>query len=89
MTARPKYAPLGRYLAEQPPEIREVTLTLAEIERIIGAPLPAQARMVRWWNSGRAARHAQAWLLAGWRVGRKALWMTPPTVTFVRADSTA
>ena len=85
----PKYAPLTRYLAAQPPDVSEVTLTVPQIEAIIGAPLPPQARTVRWWNSGRAARPPQAWLSVGWRVGRKALWMTPPTVTFVRSDTIA
>ena len=84
-----KYAPLTAYLVAQPPDVSEVTLTLPEIEAIIGAPLPAQARTVRWWNSGLAARHPQAWLAVGWRVGRKALWMTPPAVTFVRSDTIA
>ncbi len=43
----PKYAPLTRYLAAQPPGVSEVTLTLPEIEAIIGAPLPSQARTLR------------------------------------------
>ncbi len=85
MAPRFKYAPLGRYLADQPPQVREVPLMLTEMGCIIGAPLPPSARARMWWsNSRRSSSHAWAWLDAGWRVGRFNRWLADPTVTFVR-----
>lgn len=34
------YAPLGEYLARLPSSTREVTLSFAEVEKIIGQDLP-------------------------------------------------
>ena len=80
-----KYAPLGRYLTGQPPDVRELMLTLSEIERIIDAPLPRSARTwVAWSNSPRTTAHAWVWLDAGWRVRRLNWRLADPTVTFVR-----
>jgi hypothetical protein len=45
-----KYEPLTRFLATL--AVDEVTLTLAEIEQIIGAPLPASARQPAYWSNG-------------------------------------
>ena len=78
-----KYDLLVRYLAAQPGD--RVTLTLAEVEAIIGGPLPTGARRRDWWHStpGRSAMgpvvHA-----AGWRVRLDAFWGRTPVVTFVR-----
>ena len=84
-----KYTPLGRFLADQPPTITTITLTFAEIERLIGGPLPRSARRGQGWsNSLRATKHAWVWLDAGWRVKHKSVWLAEPTVTFVRADTT-
>lgn len=44
-----KYDPLARYLATYPGD--RVTLTLAEIEAIVGAPLPPGARQRKWWQN--------------------------------------
>jgi DNA-binding transcriptional regulator YiaG len=60
-----KYYPLHQYLRQsgQP----EVTITLAEIEALIGK-LPASARSSRgWWgNRGPGAAQALAWMNAGY-----------------------
>jgi hypothetical protein len=84
-----RYHPLTRYLAGLTAD--EVTLTFAEIEAIIGAPLPAAARVRSWWANTRAFGQGRAWLGASWRVARASLRPVPPTVTFarVRSDTTA
>ncbi len=84
-----KYDPLVRYLMTQPGD--RVTLTFAEIEAVIGAPLPASARLRRWWHMGLlspiAPRHVvQA---AGWRIVLDGFWGREPVVTFVRDGSSA
>jgi hypothetical protein len=81
-----KYDPLTWYLASL--VMDEVTLVLAEIEAIIGVPLPASAERASFWaNMGSAwggSSQAQAWRRAGWRVERTDLPRDPPAVTFVR-----
>ncbi len=84
-TGKPlKYEPLRRYLLAQSGET--VTLTLAEIEAIIGTPLPASARRRPWWTNLRDHQpmHMLAWWSAGWRASTVGLWSIPPSVTFVR-----
>src|SRR5215210_2639072 len=83
-----KYEPLRAYLAGQPADVGEVTLRLAEIEAIVGAPLPATARLGSFWANGRLglriSPQARSWRAAGWRVART----LPPRITFRRLDST-
>ena len=79
-----KYAPLTAYLAARP--VDEVTLTLAEIEQIIGAPLPVSARQPNYWvNSRRGLFGVRPWVQAGWRMARTDLRRAEPAVTFARA----
>jgi hypothetical protein len=60
------YDALGQHLAGAS---APVTLSFAEIERVIGRPLPASARKHRpWWANDASHSHARAWLGAGWRV---------------------
>lgn len=63
-----KYHSLYTYLNEQP--LDELTLTLAEIESILGILLPASARTRRgWWsNRSQGAVQANAWMEAGYHV---------------------
>ena len=77
-----KYDPLATYLAALPSA--EVTLTLGEIEAIIGAPLPASAWLRTWWANTLAFGQGRAWLSVGWRVARASMRTVPPTVTFAR-----
>jgi hypothetical protein len=78
-----KYVPLTAYLAARP--VDEVTLTLAEVEQIIGAPLPVSARQRNYWtNSRQGLFRVRPWLAAGWRVVRTELHREPPAVTFAR-----
>jgi hypothetical protein len=78
-----KYVPLTAYLAARP--VDEVTLTLAEVEQIIGAPLPVSARQRNYWtNSRQGLFRVRPWLAAGWCVTTAAMRVLPPTVTFAR-----
>ena len=82
----PKYHPLTRYLAAQPGD--RVTLTLAEIEAIIGVPLPAGARQRHWWQMRQgAASLGSVVRAAGWRLVLDDFWGRTPAVTFVRGGS--
>ncbi len=62
-----KYQPLADYLAAQTGE--EVTLTFADIERIIGAPLPSSAGTRGFWKDTRGQHNHlfYAWQGVGWQ----------------------
>ncbi len=77
-----KYDPLAVYLAEHPADA--VTLTFAEIEQVVRAPLPPSAWLASFWSATAQALVARPWLRAGWRVRRADLRGAMPTVTFVR-----
>jgi hypothetical protein len=82
-----KYAPLAAYLDAQRADC--VTLTLPEIEQVIGATLPRGAWMRGWWQVRQDQGRLRPWLAAGWRVAGVAMRQVPPTITFTRvADST-
>ena len=61
-----KYAPLKAYLKAQ--VTSEIPMTFAEIEKVLGAPLPATAFRARSWWANQPSGHAQAkaWLEAGY-----------------------
>jgi hypothetical protein len=81
-----KYIRLAVFLAEQPPDVNEVSMSLSEIEEVVGAPLPSNARFPSWWRNDEHRMHSRAWLTAGWKVrdmrGNNG-------VTFVRDRSTS
>lgn len=85
MATKPlKYDPLAAYLrASTDPA---VCLSFADIERIIGAPLPRSAREhPAWWANeaeGGSHIHARAWLAA--RYSTRHLNLNAQTVEFVR-----
>ena len=59
-----KYGPLADHLRSHGGEA--CSLTLVEIERIIGCSLPASARTHRsWWGNDRTHTQARAWMGAG------------------------
>ena len=66
MTPHGKYYPLQEYLRRQG-QI-EVTVTITEIEKLIGDRLPASARTQRaWWSNRRkGAVQATAWMAIGY-----------------------
>ncbi len=62
MKGSSKYQPLFDYLRQC--DRQEVTLTFAEIERIVGQPLPSSARSRKaWWsNRKQGGVQARAWI---------------------------
>lgn len=65
-----KYAPLGRYLQALPASRSGVTLSFAEVERIIGASLPPSAteHYHQWWANESQGSRALHWDAAGFKV---------------------
>ena len=63
-----KYQPLLNYLV-QFPRVPEVSLTLDQIEEVLGFVLPASARLSSWWANDPENGHYQAtaWVKAGFR----------------------
>src|SRR3546814_854177 len=74
------YTPLGDYLRGVDPA-EDAVLTFAEIEAVIGRPLPDQARVKHyWWESIPRQPQSRAWL----RADRRAeVDLSAETVTFV------
>lgn len=61
-----KYAPLGKWLRQQPQN--SVTLTFAQIEGIIGDYLPSNTReYFRGWDKTPGSALNDAFLNAGWK----------------------
>ncbi len=81
------YQRLADYLAAQPPETVELTLTIAEVEAMVGAPLPVSAWSGRWWSNKPYGRwEVRPWVTAGWRVAHLSMRTVTPTVTFARVS---
>jgi hypothetical protein len=61
-----KYSPLADFLRAQQRD--EVPMTFAEIERIVGSPLPRSHRYRSWWsNNSFNSVMTKVWLDAGFR----------------------
>lgn len=80
-----KYDPLGGYLEHQRTD--RVTLTLTEIETILGTSLPALATWSPFWSNYEGNYVARAWRRVGWRVAKAHRTPAVAAVTFVRASS--
>jgi hypothetical protein len=63
-----KYIRLAAYLARQPGTVTELSMTLPEIEEVVGETLPSNARFPSWWRNDTHRMHSRAWLTAGWEV---------------------
>ncbi|NSW53481.1 MAG: hypothetical protein HPY85_13330 [Anaerolineae bacterium] len=66
-----KYSPLEKYLYYLKRYDTVINLPFAEIEEIIGKPLPPSAhKHPAWWanDSTGSHTHARAWMRAGWKV---------------------
>ena len=61
-----KYQPLADHLVAQPVTVASLTLTPAEVEALLGGPLPASAYGPSWWSPSDRP-HARQWRRAGWR----------------------
>lgn len=63
-----KYNPLIEHLAESPQD--EWRASFAEVEGVLGFPLPKAARSGRtWWANDPEKAHSRAWAAHGWEVG--------------------
>ena len=64
-----KYYPLHAYLSGLGDE-GKLRMEFAQLEEVLGQPLPVGARShTAWWGNGRSGHsQSRAWLLAGWRV---------------------
>ena len=83
-----KYEPLVSRLNAHRADVWDASF--AEVEQVLGFPLPASARRHReWWANQRGGGHSQArgWQDAGWQVWRVNL--AAETVTFRRVASKA
>lgn len=63
-----KYIRLAAYLADQPPDVARVEMTIADVEHLLGETLPDNARFPSWWRNDERRMHSRAWLTAGWEV---------------------
>lgn len=64
-----KYDPLTRYLADR--QTSEVSMTFKEIERVLGASLPASKQYPAWWSNNPSNNvMTKAWLEAGYQTER-------------------
>ena len=65
--------------------VDSVTLTLAQVEAVLGQALPRIAYTRSWWtNPGLQTSHRRAWVGAGWQVAAVDARSAVPTVTFTR-----
>ncbi|BDG02836.1 DUF4268 domain-containing protein [Anaeromyxobacter oryzae] len=78
-----RYAALGATLRSNTTDDR-VVLKFSDVEKILGAPLPASARQYRAWWSNNERGHVQAkqWIDAGWHVAEVST--REQYVTFIR-----
>jgi len=68
-----KYDPLHRFLASPTPGVSEITLSLSQLEQLLGDELPYTGKhSSHWWacevRSG-IRPQSSSWLKAGWHVG--------------------
>jgi peptidoglycan/xylan/chitin deacetylase (PgdA/CDA1 family) len=64
-----KYEKLGSFLAKQASS--EIAVTFAEIERVIGQPLPRSARYPAWWSNHPSNNvMTKIWLDAGFKTAQ-------------------
>jgi hypothetical protein len=83
-----KYQSLADHLSGQTAD--EVVMTFAEIENVLGFPLPASARQFpAWWANQAGGGHSQcqAWLTTGWRT--RGVDISRETLAFARENASA
>lgn len=61
-----KYLPLSEHLSRHAGD--EWRASFADIEKVLGAPLPKAAQQNAWWAGEVEKPHHRAWLDHGWRV---------------------
>jgi hypothetical protein len=68
-----KYLLFAQHLLTVPAAITDVQFRFAEVEKIVGAHLPPEARRFpNWWANQKTGKSAQAfaWMAAGWLVSK-------------------
>lgn len=66
-----KYLPLDEWFRLRPARVKIIELTFAQVEAILGAPLPKSAtKLTTWWTNvqPKIQSHRTAWLNHGWQV---------------------
>ncbi len=82
-----KYDALHTHLSHQP--AKEVPMSFADVESVVGFTLPPSARSQRaWWSNNEGTNVAvKSWRRAGWKTAR--VDMAGEKVTFVREPASA
>lgn len=68
-----KYLVLTRYLLSLPPTQREAEFAFLELEKLLNAHMPPEARQFpNWWANTKTGKraHSFAWISAGWIVSK-------------------
>ena len=78
-----KYQPLVDHLAAQPATVASLALTPAEVEALLGGPLPASAHGPSWWSPS-DRHHTRQWRRVGWRARTRTVAGQVVRVTFER-----
>lgn len=66
-----KYLPLEEWFRNRPAKAKTIELTFAQVEEILGNPLPKSAtKLTTWWTNvqPKIQSHRTAWLNNGWSV---------------------
>jgi hypothetical protein len=66
-----KYLPLEEWFRNRPAKAKTIELTFAQVEAILGTPLPKSAtKLTTWWTNvqPKIQSHRTAWLNNGWSV---------------------
>jgi hypothetical protein len=79
-----KYASLAKFLGDSARTEGTAILSFAQVEDLMGRPLPVSARKFRsWWGNDSYHVQSVAWRAAGWRVFK--VDIARQVVTFIRA----
>jgi hypothetical protein len=78
-----KYDALASHLEGVDPQVRVLTISFAEIDRIVGGLPPSARRLRQWWGND-SKPEARAWCRAGWHVDALGVDFNAETVRFAR-----
>ncbi len=78
-----KYDALADYLRRVPANEHTVTLSFAQVDRIVGGLPPSAYNIRQWWGNDSKVE-ALAWRSAGWHVDRNGVDLNACVVRFAR-----
>lgn len=78
-----KYDALADHLSSLPTDKTSITLSFADIDRIVGGLPPSAYELRQWWANDSKAE-ARAWRSAGWHVDKGGVDFNAQTVRFAR-----